>query len=275
MSDEDTSPTSEPPLIRKRSSGEFLGEEQNDDDKPMVFPDFDVFPEFLRIGPWSPFAYAYLAFMTLALLATAMEAFRTFPTFEGEEAMDWNKWAGFGILAFYCTAINFYVMKRYGPMPFVSYTMIAYTLLNLRLVCVFLGLKNISELLRFPVLVMAWVTTTVWWLVLVPILLFFIPGGRDERRKFVEFNFSFFLINVHLINLPIAMLDHMSTWRPLVLTDLWVGLVTALAYLLFYLNALDKNGIHFYIILSPRPWWCVFVYTLLLAIYAGVHHALG
>ena len=53
-----------------------------------------------------------------------------------------------------------------GLWPFVSYTAISYMLLTLRFAFVFAGLQAAAEILRFPVIAMATVTSTVWWLVL-------------------------------------------------------------------------------------------------------------
>lgn len=264
------------PVLKRRASGAFVGEATIEKGiaQELAFPSFDSLPEFLRIGPWSPAAYLYLVGYGMWLVWSSRSAFESSPTSEANH-LDWNAQLLSGVLAAYCTCINVYSLKTVGWWPFVSYTMIAYVLLNVRLFCNFVGVWQLAEILRFPVLVMAWITTCIWWFVLVPILLVFVPGGSEGRWKFVRFNFSLFLINVHLLNLPLAMLDHTSTWRPLVFFDLWIALATAFLYVLFYLNVLDRNGLHFYIILSPRPWWCIFTYTLILGIYCVAHAALG
>ena len=64
------------------------------------------------------------------------------------------------------TAIIAYTVKNTGLWPFVSYTAISYGLLTLRFSFVSLGLQAAAEILRFPVVAMATVTSTVWWLVL-------------------------------------------------------------------------------------------------------------
>ncbi|CAK0807475.1 unnamed protein product [Prorocentrum cordatum] len=53
----------------KRSSSQHLG---NMDDSAL--PDFDIYPEYLRIGPWSPVAYVYLACIFAWLLWSSTEA---------------------------------------------------------------------------------------------------------------------------------------------------------------------------------------------------------
>merc|ERR1712146_371305 len=58
-----------------------------------------------------------------------------------------------------------------------------------------------------------------------------------------------------LLNLPLVALEHLLSPRLLTLKDLWIGFATSIAYLSFYLAVLDPNGIHLYIILSPRTKW--------------------
>lgn len=267
--------------LRKRPSGAFLGEKTHStEDKAASptssFPEFDTLPEFLRIGPWSPLAFIYLLAFGIWLMATsvyALEAFRhqleTLQPGDGEQRIR------SALLAGYCLFINAYAYKNYGPYPYMSYTMLAYAFLTIRFASNAFGFLWIAEALRFPVVVMAWITTSVWWIVLVPLLCFLMPGGSQARWNFICFNFSFFLLNVHLGNLALAMFDHQTSWRPFTFFDLWISLMTAFLYVLFYLNVLDRNGIHFYIILSPRPWWCIFVYSGIIGLYVCIYCALG
>lgn len=132
-----------------------------------------------------------------------------------------------------------------------------------------------GEYLRFPSVVGACITTTVWWLALFPLLYAYMPGGPTAKARFLKFNGSFFLINVHLLNLPLALYGHLGSYRPLTFSDLWIGILTAYLYVLFYLLVLDPKGLHFYIILSPRTKACVIVYSLLLALYTGIFRLLA
>jgi len=264
-------------VMHRRSSGAHLGEtqeQQKSGDSGM--PGFDIFPEWLRVGPWSPTAIIFIFCFGIWLLWSGSDAVATMPTEPVSDMVD-NKLARGSrfLAAIYCAFIMARAMRSFGWWPFVSYTMVAYTLLAFRLLASAIGLQFFAEVLRFPVLAMAWVTTTVWWLILVPLILVAMPGGREARWGFVKFNFSPFLINVHLLNLPIAMLDHRTAYRPLRFCDLWVSLLVAYAYMFFYLNVLDKNGIHFYIILSPRPWWCFLVYAAVVGIYVFIYGAFG
>ena len=136
-------------------------------------------------------------------------------------------------------------------------------------------------MLRFPCIVQNSITVLVWWLVLVPAIYFTLPkagsktgqegsSGVGPRRAFAKFNCSPFLINVHLLNLPLALCDSLLRPRLLTPADLWIGFAFGMVYCLFYLLCLDRNGIHFYIILSPRTKLCFLSYGTILALYYGV-----
>eukprot|EP00928_Gymnodinium_smaydae_P073141 TRINITY_DN56382_c0_g1_i1.p1 TRINITY_DN56382_c0_g1~~TRINITY_DN56382_c0_g1_i1.p1 ORF type:complete len:345 (-),score=67.50 TRINITY_DN56382_c0_g1_i1:70-1104(-) len=285
-------------LLRKRHSAAHLGgapsedtssavganaESAADDDggSSSAMPDFSMFPEYLRIGPWHLNAKLYLLAVAVAIAwyaPRAVESLRTEVQIphtsagvaEKLDLLGGQLRAAQAALCLYCVLVHGMAVKTMGWWPYVSYTMVAYFLLTLRLAALALGFVAFADAIRFPVLVMACITTTVWWLILVPLMCLFMPGGNKARRRFMKFNFSPFLFNVHLLNLPIAVLDHYLSWRPLVAWDLWFAIMLAFAYALWYLFALDANGMHFYIILSPRPWWCVFCYSMVFAIYIGV-----
>jgi len=261
--------------LPKQRSGAFLGESNDEASKfGGQVPDFSLFPEFLRVGPWSVSAYATLGLLTLWLLAcagTAWESHKATLALEMEAPTSLR--LAQLVLAAYAIFVNVHAYQKAGWYPFASYTMAGYVLLTLRFALGGLGATWLSEPLRLPALTMALVTTSVWWLVLVPIFLVMFPAGSGKRKKFMEFNFTFFLVNVHLLNTPLALFDHWSTARPLVFADLWLAVLLAFLYCLFYLLVLDARGFHFYIILSPRPWWCCFVYAAIIGIYVAVYTA--
>ena len=80
-----------------------------------------------------------------------------------------------------------------------------------------------------------------------------------------------FLIHVHLLNWGFVAVDELLDPRPLVPADLYIAVVFSLCYLAFYLAVLDRNGHHFYIILSPRTHFCAGWYTLLIGLYVAVY----
>jgi len=265
------------PTIKKRASGSHLGEvDEETCQSQSSVPDFEIFPEYLRKGPWSPAAVIYLFCFGCWVIVSAQRALETFPT-----VSNLNHWGSRAqcvqlCCGLYCVGVNMFTMKMYGRWPFASYTIFGYLTLTARFLTSGLGLHNVAEVLRFPSLIMAWVTTTVWWFVLAPLMFAFMPGGASARLRFLKFNFSFFLLNVHLFNLPLAMIDHRLTWRPASFCDLWVALAFALIYVIFYLLVLDRNGMHFYIFLSPRrAWCCIPGYSMVISIYIGTYYAFG
>lgn len=291
----------QPGLQKRYSSGAHLGEtssppDNSDNSKNGALPDFDAFPLYMREGPWSPLAWIFLICFGAFLIYTSSDAFASFPPIASNVTSVMQArtevWATMGgslplpplwvfwlVCAVYLVVFTFVIFCFMGWFPFVSYTMISWSFLTTRFVCVALMswmesgyltevAQVIFELLRFPCLVSAIVTTSIWWLVLFPVLYFVLEG--DRRLGFVKFNFSFFLLNVHLFNLPFAMMDHATSMRSLTFFDLWMGFVCAIAYFLFYLFFLDANQLHLYIILSPRPHWCVLVYSLIFGLYYGV-----
>jgi len=257
-----------PPSL-KRSSSQHLG---TFDDSGM--PDFDIYPEYLRIGPWSPVAYMYLGCIFAWLLWSSSEAVSEYSAISLPE-ISWKTRVMSGALGCYTVYVHQTAVKAVGWWPYVSYTMCSYSLLSVRFILVALGGGAVAEFIRFPTLAMNSTTTVVWWALIAPAMMLFMPEGK-ARRKFIEWNLSFFLVNVHLLNFPLALIDHHLTWRPLCLWDIWAGIVTAMIYLVFYLNVLDRRGMHFYIILSPRrAWCCVPGYTSVLLVYVLNYHLLG
>mmetsp|Transcript_52535 Transcript_52535/g.105445 ORF Transcript_52535/g.105445 Transcript_52535/m.105445 type:complete len:288 (+) Transcript_52535:120-983(+) len=262
--------------INKRHSGAHLGESEADSNFGSSMPNFDIFPEFLRVGPWSISAYATLLGIVIWLLVYAGDAWESYKAVISSQVPETTMavWLSQPSLLAYTVYVHVHCVKKASWWPYVSYTMAAYVLLTLRFALCFLGLRQLAEVLRFPCLVMGLITTSIWWLVLVPIFLVAMPGGEKARRRFTKFNFSFFLVNVHLFNSVLAWYDHWSTMRPLVLCDLWLAILFAFIYVLFYLLVLDPRGLHFYIILSPRPWWCCFCYGACIGVYVGIYMAL-
>ena len=126
------------------------------------------------------------------------------------------------------------------------------------------------NIVLFPSLVGNSLTVVVWWLVLVPLITYLFKTPK-AKKDFWDFNTSFMLINVHLLNLLFASTDFLTYGRTLSMFDLWMGLAVALAYVLMYLFVLDPAGWHFYIILTPRTPWCVVVYSGIIGLYYGFY----
>ena len=126
--------------------------------------------------------------------------------------------------------------------PFVSYTIVSWSLLTTRNACLLFGCHKAAAALRFPSLVQNTVTVVVWWFVLVPAIYFTLPPDNAVRRGFIKFNKSPFLINVHLLNAPLALADTLlPPFRVLTAADLWLSMALAMLYCLFYLLVLDRS----------------------------------
>mmetsp|Transcript_9456 Transcript_9456/g.22329 ORF Transcript_9456/g.22329 Transcript_9456/m.22329 type:complete len:290 (-) Transcript_9456:116-985(-) len=263
----------EPKGDGKPQSGNFFGLEWDKPGSSSPWPTFDQFPEHLRVGPWSYSAYIFLVAFVGFVAVSASWAYDDLSKLSDAAPASFRIRMLHGAGAIYMTAIIAYTLRTTGLWPFVSYTAISYGLLTLRFTFISLGLLTAAEILRFPVVAMATVTSTVWWLVLFPIIL--AAAAAKNRRAFLRMNFSVFLLNMHLLNLPMALASQWSYSRALCFLDFWVAAVVAMLYLFFYLLVMDANGLHLYIILSPRPWWCIVSYGGILLLYAQLHRFFG
>ena len=126
-----------------------------------------------------------------------------------------------------------------------------------------------ADAIRFPALAGTSITVVVWWLVLVPVIQMSLKTD-DQRKALWRFNSHFALVNVHLLNLPIAAIEFLATARPLTSFDMWAALVIGFLYMVFYLLVLDANGFHFYIVFTPRTVFCALTYSSIVALYAGI-----
>lgn len=250
------------------------GSKQNVDHLPSKFElKFDVFPVHLREGPWHWIAYVYIT-MVISILVYVYFGTDLIVSFPADhESIFISDYINLhprlvsAICACYMTSWLIAMFVYTGAWPMASYTMVTWTLLTLRHWARALHVpRAISEILRFPAVAGTVVTVVIWWLILVPVIYFFAPSD-SIRKGFLKFNLSPFLLNVHLLNFPLCMIDHALSPRMFVTTDLWIGMVVGMLYLLFYLNVLDARGFHFYIILSPRTKLCALSFSTILIVY--------
>lgn len=165
-----------------------------------------------------------------------------------------------------------------GWWPLVSYTMQSWTWTTIRFLFGFLAMqfnssfcRNVEEFARFPSLAQNTITFFVWWTVLVPVFTVTLSmKNKKALMGFLKWNFSPFLLTVHGINLPFAILGHLLTPRPLTLHDYWNACFVGLSYLTFYLSVLDYNELPIYFILSPRSNIGPATYSALLVAYYGI-----
>ena len=224
-------------------------------------------PRHLREGYWSPVAILYLFSYFAFLVHTYPFAMKSIhdivePQLEHEGSLHTFRifaavW-GITILAA--------VLYASGWWPLVSYTITSWNLLWIRMIFAALDMKLIARIFKFPSLVGCTITVTIWWTILVP-LIHHLMGDKEKQAGFWKFNTSFLLLNVHLVNLPIAAIEFYFSASKLVFFDLWIALCVAFIYMVFYLGVLDAKGIHLYIILTPRTHLCFISYSLILSIY--------
>jgi len=242
-----------------------------------------LFPEHLRVGPYHPVAKVYLLVTIFSLILLRRPAIDSSsaincpainagvsPRVLASVRAVGATW-GIGLLAA--------MYRRTGAWPLLSFTMQSWSWMTLRHV---LGLvtmcspkdsllgklaTQMSEGTRFLALAQNTITVCVWWGVLVPAITFFLKDAK-KRSDFLKLQRDPLLVSVHLLNLPLAAAEHLLHPRLFTPYDLWIGVTSALAYLGLYLRALDANGLHFYIILSPRtPLFPVSISALMLAYY--------
>lgn len=233
---------------------------------------FEAFPLWLRKGPWSPIAHVYLFAVTASLFYVAvatdsLDNFQSTTNLLSGASVFGNPRLVSSVCGAYMLGVLLHMFVTIGYWPMASYTLISWTILTFRHLLRAVGAPNyVHEAIHFPAVAGAATTFTIWWLVLVPAIYYCIPTPTG-RTAFVQMNKSPLLINVHCLNLPLCVLDHALGSRSFGFTDLWLGLAVGIAYLLFYLLVLDANGIHFYIILSPRTNLCFISYSAVLGVY--------
>jgi hypothetical protein len=263
--------------------------------KKSILVFLESVPLHLKEGPWSPMAHFVLisifGFILLSFEHAALEYAQLFDESSASHASrvvdvgasvdSWiQNYRLFGGL--YGLTIVSFVIFESGLWPLASYTLTSWNLMTLRLLTSYIGAAGwkdisptfqlISDVVRFPALVGCSITVIVWWLALVPVI-HVLSGSEENRARFWKFNLSFPLLNLHAANLPLCAIEFIASGKCLTFFDLWTSMAIAFVYVLFYLNVLDAQGLHFYIIFTPRTFWCFLPYGLILLIYFGAFQA--
>jgi hypothetical protein len=241
----------------------------------------DHVPANLRHGPWHPAASLILITFGLWLLVSAKDAERSYQLEVSPQVFQIQEPSSGESVRIFSSVYMFMVVgalvSSVGAWPLFSYTVTSWNLLAFRLLTSGLAsatkspmLAAISLALRFPALVGACITVSVWWVVLVPTI-YYLLKEPARRRGFLTFNFSPMLLNLHFLNLPIALLDFFSSSTQLKFFDLWTAFFVMFIYILFYLNVLDPAGLQFYPVFTPRTPLVLATYPLILALYVLCH----
>ena len=127
--------------------------------------------QFLIKGPWSPMAYIILIIVTLSLFYTLPEAYDSFQEYQSTATLNTTNNGIYLqsyrlILGLYCIYVTYRMYKLVGIFPFVSYTLVTWNLLTMRLLLAFLGQFNdvirvVGDLVRFPALAGCTITVCV------------------------------------------------------------------------------------------------------------------
>jgi len=250
---------------------------------------FDWLPIHLRVGPWHP-----TAFLFLAVFYTGIFVMRPPLDYPPSAVPAYSEWWWADAIAFaYCLFVAGVSWTRCGGVwPYViSYTGWSWVILAARAGCTAAGaalgstaLARIGSALRAPAIVGATITFVLWNVILFPLIFSVVPkepkpskakSHFGDRRTFLQFNFSFFMINVHVLNLGLAGLNvvYGGGTRLLGPSDLWAAFVVMGLYSSTYLGALDRAGLHFYPMFTPRSPVCVVAYCALFGAYFGVWRA--
>lgn len=250
---------------------------------------FDYVPRHLRVGPWSIASICYL----FAIPYLAIVAFLHFgqqpwvsiynyskettdPAYPSVSDLQW--W--YNVVVFFWMFYVNYVIISATPVSFAAwstYTVQSWTLLWIRHgLCVlapfYKWTRRWAEYIRFPVACSVTITFVVWNFVLMPAIYRFGMKTPRAKRGFLKFCFGFRLSQLHIFNIIFCALNILWTSppRPLETLDFLAAVGSVLVYIVWYLGVLDRVGIHFYPIFSPRHNGLVIAsWTALLVAYGG------
>jgi hypothetical protein len=191
----------------------------------------------------------------------------------------------YNVAAFvYMSYLIIWVIKNRSKGVIATYTVISWNLNTIGhginamapFLCDHHILLHVNRMIRFPALVSASITTSVWNFILLPYIHFFVLDTEEKRHNFTKWNLSFRLVQKHVCNIIYAFLNTILSKRlgsNLLFDDddLWYGLFLGLGYGLFYNLILDRIGVHIYPIFSPRSNLVVLTWTLVFGIYFAFH----
>ena len=263
---------------------------------------FDWLPLWMRVGYWSPFTvmfllsfyYSMYAYMPQPLQFDTTKTLLMMATVGGgsgnrddDEITKAQFWFVMDCVVFLWGISLLIYLKRskesYGGF-YVSFTGWSWMILTTRAGCDALAsilgssllpnlantiLATCGSALRLPTIIAAFITTMLWNFIFFPLIYFVAIKDKKRRRGFLKFNFSFFMNNIHLLNLPLASTNIIYGYgaRLFTMSDLWMGYVIVALYSMMYLFVLDRMGIHFYPIFCPRTALCCVSFGIVLSLY--------
>jgi hypothetical protein len=259
---------------------------------------FDYVPLHWRIGPWSTTAQLYLMLIVGAIVAAPVSWLHKDPDsltkyleqistvryddhemmrMEPRHAFLYNLVAsawmvGSMVHLLYTSPLH---IKIWATYTIQSWTMLSFRHVMSSLACAYPTSSHVvvvAELARFPAACSASITFGVWNALVMPFI-YYVMRVPEKRQAFVKFCFSPRLLNIHGLNIVLAVMNgaYASPRRSLVPWDFYLAFVSVVVYMAFYLLVLDRIGVHLYAVFSPRAPSGVVVLTwsLLIGVYAA------
>lgn len=254
---------------------------------------FDWIPQWMRVGYWSPATTLFLVLFYSSLFWYKPQPL-VFPVETSpilSENLNANLWRNADAIVFIWGIFVFlYGSRNFEGMCGIclSYTGWSWNILTARagleFVAPFLGdgkfgrtVAVMGSALRFPAFLAAVITFFLWNFVLMPLIYFasMKSNETEKRAGFLRFCFSFFMINVHILNLPLAMVNIVYGAYPRLFTtsDLWIAYFILMMYMLLYVFVMDRLGLHLYPFICLRSAWCIVSCGLLLFLYYSIMHS--
>ncbi|CAB9502869.1 expressed unknown protein [Seminavis robusta] len=234
---------------------------------------FDNVPAAFRVGPWKLACRLYLVVAVAWVLFECIQCYLhppTVPETDYHSTYGTNTWQWWYNATGFAWTLYIAYKSLKTPMGWsagLSYTLQSWTLITLRhglsaLAPFVPELAVINEHLRFPMLLQTAITFLVWNFILFPAIAITMKNP-NRKRDFYKFNFGFLLSQLHMANLPLAFIN--GVWgtpaRELNQMDFCMALAMMLQYLALYLFVLDRLGVHFYFVFSPRTPLALFSWT--------------
>jgi hypothetical protein len=257
---------------------------------------FDWVPENLRVGPWSRLALPTII-MVISMLCHFQPADDEREIFISSYPSLYSKLWCYNAVGFcYMFSVIAWIAKYRSKGAIVTFTLISWTLNMARhlisTIAPFLSdhhfLLKVNHILRFPALVSASITFTVWNFVLLPYIYFTKLETKEKKDRFLGFNFKFRMVQQHVCNVIYAILNTMitcsmqerrndnaiSSMSPKIfdMKDLWYGAACTMGYGLFYTMILDRIGVHLYPVFSPRSNFVVITWCAVFLLICGFYY---
>jgi len=246
---------------------------------------FDFVPPAFRKGPWGVVPSMFVALVIYGVLHGAVYNYST----QGLHALPNNYYEAWTIpwylnlggLLWTSYVYRDLFVSGIGLPALVTFTVQSYSYIWLRFFLSTMApfvpsLGTANELLRYPILSQSTVTFIVWNFILFPVILFCIKDPV-KRKAFLSYFTNFRLQQLHFFHMFLAAFSGIygTPPRPLLWTDLYASLTLGLCYCLFYILVLDRLGMHFYMIFSPRTLLAIPSWSLVLASTIGLFSVWG